>query len=118
MLNIPRQKFEKFRKLLLTRKKEVEEEIDRIKKEDPVMSDSLAESSEPGTDSWMADVHTKAQALKASLQEILTKTKESLMNLNSGKYGKCRKCGKDIEMARLEAMPTADLCISCSKSKK
>ncbi len=31
---------------------------------------------------------------------------------------KCEKCGKDIEPARLKALPTASLCVSCSKLAK
>lgn len=120
MLSLPRQKFDKFKRLLLRRQREVEDELTRVSKDDPVYSDALAESTEPGTDSWVADVHSKAQALKANLQQILQWIKESLTKLKDGKYGKCEKCGSEIELERLEAMPTAKLCVSCSKktSKK
>ncbi|MBI2011754.1 TraR/DksA C4-type zinc finger protein [Candidatus Daviesbacteria bacterium] len=98
---------------LLRQQKKVEEDLKSLK--DPVMTDGLAESSEPGTESWMADVHNQAVALKSTLQDLLEKIKKSLIYLKSGKYGKCERCGKAIEAQRLEAVPIATLCLSCSK---
>jgi DnaK suppressor protein len=31
----------------------------------------------------------------------------------AGNYGKCEKCGKEIEEERLKAVPEARLCIKC-----
>lgn len=106
---------DKIRRILLRQQKTVEEEIKSLKKDDPLMNGSAAESSEPGTDSWLADTHSRVVALSQNLQDMLAKTKRSIMALKSGKYGKCENCGRQIEEKRLEAMPTATLCISCSK---
>lgn len=105
----------KVKDLLLKQQKKVEEEIASLDKDDPVNSLEIAESSEPGTDSWMADTHGRVVAVKGSLQEMLLKIKRALTNLKLGKYGKCENCGNLIETQRLDAMPTATLCISCSK---
>lgn len=105
----------KIREVLLRQEKKVEEEIETLDKDDPVNSLEIAESSEPGTDSWMADTHGRVVAVKQNLLELLTKTKKALLNLKTGKYGKCERCGQNIEPQRLEAIPTATLCISCSK---
>ncbi len=117
MLNLPQKTFNKIKNILMRQQKQLQEEIKTIDKDDPVKSDNLAETSEPGTESWLADVHGKAVALKQNLDNLLKNTRESLMNLRSGKYGHCEKCGKHIEVKRLEAMPTATLCLSCSKKK-
>lgn len=108
------------RSLLLRKRKKVENEIKELERDDPVLAATLAESSEPGTDSWMADVHTRAVAAKESLKHMLEGTTKALQNLKTGKYGKCEKCGKMIEKERLAVIPTATLCIACSKkaSKK
>lgn len=105
----------KIKDLLLRKQKKVEEEIKLLDEDDPVNSQAPAESSEPGTDSWVADTHTRTVAVKKSLQEALTKIKHALQSVSSGKYGKCENCGKKIEPARLDAVPTAILCINCSK---
>lgn len=104
----------KIKDLLTKQQKQVEEEIQQLDQDDPVNS-TVEESSEPGTDSWVADTHTRTVAVKQGLQNMLLKIKHSLKSVADGSYGKCESCGKKIESVRLEAMPTATLCISCSK---
>ncbi len=106
---------DKTKDLLLNQQKQVEEEIKLLDADDPVNSDAPAESSEPGTDSWVADTHTRTVAIKRTLQNALVKIQHSLKSLASGKYGVCENCGNKIEPERLRAVPTAILCISCSK---
>lgn len=107
----------KIKGMLLSQQKKVEEEIKLLDQDDPVNSEAPAESSEPGTDSWVADTHTRTVAIKKTLQDSLIKIKHALQSLASGKYGKCENCGNKIEAARLGAVPTAILCINCSKKK-
>jgi DnaK suppressor protein len=115
--NLPQKTFNNLKSKLQRQQQDIEKEIKSIVKDDPLTDGSLAESSEPGTDSWLADVHGRTLAMKDSLISILNRTKKSLADLKSGKYGKCESCGKTIEPARLEAMPTATLCLACSKKK-
>jgi DnaK suppressor protein len=56
--------------------------------------------------------------MRQNLLDILGKTKKALANIKTGKYGKCEKCGNAIEPERLQAMPTATLCIADSKKVK
>lgn len=115
MLRIPQEIFKKIKNRLIARQKEIEKNLKTMEASDPVNGDGLAESSEPGTDSWLADAHGRTQAAKQNLINILQNTKQALLNLKKGSYGKCKKCGKQIEIARLEAIPTAVVCLSCSK---
>lgn len=117
MLNLPQEIFKKIKNKLLKQQKEIEKNLKTIEASDPVNGDGLAESSEPGTDSWLADAHGRTQAVKQNLMTILQNTRQALINLRKGNYGKCKKCGKDIELARLEAMSTATVCLNCSKKK-
>lgn len=117
MLNLPQETFNKIKNMLHRQERQLTEEIKTIDKDDPLKGDRLAEVSEPGTESWLADVHGKVVSIKQNLETLLTNTKESLMNLKTGKYGHCQKCGKHIEVKRLEVMPTATLCLSCSKKQ-
>ncbi len=112
MLNLPQKTFSNIKKVLLRQQKEIEQNLKSLESKD---GESLAESSEPGTDSWMAEMHGRTEVMKGNLMALLTRTKKSLSNLRSGKYGKCENCGKQIEQERLSAMPTATLCLSCSK---
>lgn len=117
MLNSTRQKFDQIKNNLLKQEKEVEAELKEAEQDDPLTHDGLAESNEPGTSSWMEDVHSRSVAVRDNLGQMLTKIQTALLHINKGDYGKCEKCGKAIEPARLEAMPTAGLCIACSKAK-
>lgn len=109
--------FEKVQSMLIKKQAKVEEDLKSVQDDDPVLSDGLAESSESGTDAWKNEAHTTLTAIRNNLQENLNRIKKALMNLKSGSYGKCEKCTKAIEPQRLEAMPEATLCITCSKKK-
>ncbi len=46
-------------------------------------------------------------------QEI-AQIERALTRIEEGEYGECANCGKDIAEKRLEALPTATLCIDCA----
>ncbi len=46
-------------------------------------------------------------------RKLIKKIDESLKDIESGDYGYCESCGIDIGVGRLEARPTAVLCIDC-----
>jgi DnaK suppressor protein len=56
----------------------------------------------------------EAISLAHSLQDQLADVERALAKLEDGSYGKCENCGRDIQEARLEAMPAARLCIDCA----
>lgn len=42
----------------------------------------------------------------------------ALTRIESGSYGRCQGCGKDIPVARLQAMPTATTCLTCGEARE
>jgi len=46
-------------------------------------------------------------------RKLVKKIDESVANLSSGDFGYCENCGEEIGLKRLEARPTATLCIDC-----
>ena len=46
-------------------------------------------------------------------RKLINKINETLEKIDNGDYGYCKSCKYPIGKARLEARPTADLCISC-----
>ena len=115
MLDFPKQTLDNIKNLLLTQQKEVEKSLKEVEDEDPATGDSLAEASEPGTDSYIADTHTRTMVLEQQLKSVRSSIKAALLKIAKGTYGQCEKCGKPIEIGRLLAMPTAQYCLSCSK---
>ena len=49
---------------------------------------------------------------QAAMEEI-KKIKYALRLIESGKYGTCDRCGKEIAAARLKAVPYAVTCVNC-----
>lgn len=115
MLNFPKQTLEYIKKYLQRQEKVVNKSLKEVEEDDPAKSPALAESSEPGTDSYIADVHTKTVVLGQQLKNAKTSIKAALLKIKKGTYGKCEKCHKNIEVGRLLAMPTAQYCLSCSR---
>lgn len=58
---------------------------------------------------------TFALRLRARDREhkLIRKIDESIRNIDCGDYGFCEECGIEIGIKRLEARPTATLCIDC-----
>jgi len=46
------------------------------------------------------------------------KIDEALKRIEDGTFGECEDCGEDIELRRLEARPTATLCVSCKEEQE
>ena len=48
-------------------------------------------------------------------RKLIKKIDESIGLIESGEYGYCNSCGVEIGLKRLEARPTATLCIDCKE---
>lgn len=46
-------------------------------------------------------------------RRLIRKIDESIVRLETGGYGFCETCGVEIGLGRLEARPTATLCLDC-----
>ena len=62
----------------------------------------------------VTNVDPQPEAKTAAKQAI----DEALKRVEDGSYGKCLQCGKSIPKTRLKALPQAELCIACKKSKE
>jgi DnaK suppressor protein len=52
------------------------------------------------------------------LQETDREISDALRRIEEGVYGKCERCGEEIPAERLEAIPTARLCVSCKQAAR
>lgn len=61
------------------------------------------------------------QERRLALQDVeetqVSQIKEALKRINTGVYGTCANCGKDIEPERLEIIPYAILCVHCQQAQ-
>jgi len=55
----------------------------------------------------------KRLALEKRIRDQLAEVEHALHKFDEGTYGLCDDCGQPIDPARLEALPQANLCVSC-----
>jgi DnaK suppressor protein len=109
---------EHFRVIILDKRKQIIEELELIHEtlNDNTGGDYFEESSpyslhmEQGTDTMEKE---KNYLLAARQRKFLEYLDDAIKRIDRGVYGFCQDCGKLIDKARLEAVPHAQLCISC-----
>ena len=105
----PRQRAH-FKKILVALKEELSQDIDRtvqtMQNEATIFADPNDRASQE------SDI---AQELRNRDRErkLIKKIDETMARIDAGDYGYCSKCGIEIGLRRLEARPTATLCIDC-----
>ena len=60
----------------------------------------------------------EVEALVGSLLEALDDVDHALAKLDTEAWGVCESCGGTIAQPRLEAMPTARMCIACASKRR
>jgi DnaK suppressor protein len=55
----------------------------------------------------------KRLALEKRLMVTLAEVEHALRKFEEGTYGVCDTCGRSVEIARLEVLPQANLCLTC-----
>ena len=55
-------------------------------------------------------------ALRDRAAQHLAAVDAAIARLDAGAYGRCESCGKPIPAERLEALPSAALCIDCQRA--
>ncbi len=51
-------------------------------------------------------------------RKLINKINQALRQIDEHEYGYCKECGVEIGLRRLEARPTADLCIDCKTAQE
>jgi DnaK suppressor protein len=49
---------------------------------------------------------------------FLKKIDEALERISQGRFGECESCEEEIDLKRLEARPTATLCVHCKEEQE
>ncbi len=101
---------EHFNELLLDWKHELMEEVDRTVHH---MQDEAANFPDPNDRATQESEFTIELRTRDRERKLIKKIDEALDHLESGDYGYCEQCGMEIGVRRLEARPTANLCIDC-----
>lgn len=89
--------------------------IRRLRREDPLATTDRSLIVEPGTDAGVLFGHEQVVVLEQRLKNDLAEIEKALSKIKKGTYGKCEKCGKAIDLARLEVKPQAVYCLEDEK---
>ncbi len=99
-----------FRLILKAWKRELMEEVDRTLH---YMQDEAANFPDPNDRASQESDFTMELRTRDRERKLIKKIDEALAALDAGEYGYCEGCGIEIGIRRLEARPTATLCIDC-----
>ncbi|MFN3883381.1 MAG: RNA polymerase-binding protein DksA [Rhodocyclaceae bacterium] len=101
-----------FKKILETLKAELLEDIEKTVH---TMQDEATVFADPNDRaSQESDIALELRNRDRE-RKLIKKIDESLARIESGEYGYCESCGVEIGLKRLEARPTATLCIDCKE---
>ena len=101
---------EHFRTLLVDWKQALMEEVERTVHH---MQDEASNFPDPNDRATQEEEFALELRTRDRERKLIKKINESLLMLDSGDYGYCEICGGEIGIKRLEARPTATLCIDC-----
>ena len=101
---------EHFKSLLDDWKKELMEEVDRTVSH---MKDEAANFPDPADRASQEEEFSLELRTRDRERKLIKKIDETVQKIENDDYGYCETCGVDIGIRRLEARPTATLCVDC-----
>ncbi len=99
-----------FRSILLNWKSGFMEEVDRTVNH---MKDEAANFPDPADRATQEEEFSLELRTRDRERKLIKKIDKTIDNIDADDYGYCEACGVEIGIKRLEARPTATLCIDC-----
>ena len=99
-----------FRKMLEEMKRDLSQDIDRTVH---TMQDEATIFADPNDRASQESDMSLELRNRDRERKLIKKIDESIARIEDGEYGYCDSCGVEIGLKRLEARPTATLCIDC-----
>jgi len=99
-----------FRKILDSWRIQLREEVDRTV---TYMQDEAANFPDPVDRAAQEEEFSLELRTRDRERKLIKKIEKTLQLIEEDEFGFCKSCGIEIGIRRLEARPTADLCIEC-----
>jgi DnaK suppressor protein len=100
-----------FRSILEEWKKDLMQEVDNTINE--MKSESIEVLADPNDKATQEELFNLKLRTRDRERKLIRKIEEALQQIDDKEYGYCESCGVEIGIRRLEARPTATLCIDC-----
>lgn len=108
---------EKYKKALMAEKSRLERERHIKAQEEAEAGAELSDyDNHPADSASETYERTKNFALGENFREIIDRIEDALRKIEDGSYGQCDRCGEQIHVDRLKAIPYATFCIKCQES--
>jgi DnaK suppressor protein len=105
------EKLKHFRELLLA---QLREHTEHIRTDTAAALDASDDGAKDSVDLSMMDVNKEMSfRLGERESQMVADIDQALLRIQEGSYGKCARCGKEIDERRLEALPTARYDANC-----
>lgn len=101
---------EHFRKILQAWRNQLREEVGRTVNH---MQDEAANFPDPVDRASQEEEFSLELRNRDRERKLIKKIEKTLSRIEEDDFGFCDSCGEEIGIRRLEARPTADLCIDC-----
>ena len=101
---------EHFKLILKSWRYELMEEVDRTVSH---MKDEAANFPDPSDRATQEEEFSLELRTRDRERKLIRKIDKTLIRIEDDDYGFCDQCGIDIGIRRLEARPTAELCVDC-----
>ena len=101
---------EHFKVILKSWRYELMEEVDRTVSH---MKDEAANFPDPSDRATQEEEFSLELRTRDRERKLIRKIDKTLIRIEDDDYGFCDQCGIDIGVRRLEARPTAELCVDC-----
>ena len=99
-----------FANILRAWKQELMEEVDRTVSH---MKDEAANFPDPADRATQEEEFSLELRTRDRERKLIRKIDKTIERIKCRDYGFCDQCGVEIGVRRLEARPTADLCVDC-----
>ncbi|QLD33481.1 RNA polymerase-binding protein DksA [Mannheimia varigena] len=101
---------EHFKKILTAWHGQIMEEAERTKSQ---LQEDMTNFADPNDRASQEEEFSLELRNRDRERKLLKKIEQTLHKIQEDDYGFCETCGVEIGIKRLEARPTADLCIDC-----
>jgi DnaK suppressor protein len=101
------------RALLVAERAEVLAELESLDSRLETKPEYSLGSGDPMIYQWELNL-----ALRKRAEQHLAEINEALAQLDVGSYGRCERCGRQIEPERLALLPHTTVCSQCAQRKR
>lgn len=104
---------QEYQQLLIERRKQIVRKLADTEQTLKLLSESRPPelSEEAQEEAFANSLHALSNQERKELFDI----EHALRRIESGEYGLCENCGREIGVNRLKAMPAVRLCIACQE---